>query len=82
MVHHNNYTGNIIGNAIRIHCQLINTRRMRAVVVLCVCLCVYLLRAELAATYLIFESKVQCYEVPYGVPNVISLNQLAIEFVL
>ena len=35
---------------------------------MCVCVCPYV--TKLAATYLICESKVQCYKVPYGVPNV------------
>ena len=35
------------------------------VVVLCVCLSV----TTLAATYLVYESKLLCYKVPYGVPN-------------
>ena len=48
--------------------ELINPRRMHrrvTVVVLCVCLSV----TKLTVTYLICESKVQCYKVPYGVPN-------------
>ena len=35
------------------------------VVVLCVCLSV----TTLAATYLVYESKLLCCKVPYGVPN-------------
>ncbi len=30
----------------------------------------YLSVTTLTATYLVYESKVQCYKVPYGVPNV------------
>ena len=48
----------------------INTQCMccRVTVVVCVCLSV----TKLAATYwyLVCESKVQCYKVPYGIPNV------------
>ena len=35
----------------------------------CVCVCVYLSLAKLAATYLVCLSKVRWYKVPYGVPN-------------
>ena len=49
---------------------LINPRRMHegygsTVVVLCVCLSV----TTLAATYLVYKSKLLYYKVPYGVPN-------------
>ena len=37
----------------------------RSVWVCCVCLYV----TSLGSTYLIFESKVKCYKVPYGIPN-------------
>ena len=50
--------------------ELINPRRMRhriTVVVLCVCVCLSV--TKLTATYLVCESKVQCYKVPYGVPK-------------
>ena len=48
---------------------VINPRRMRrrvTVVVLCVILSV----TTLAATYLVCESNLRCYKVPYDVPNV------------
>ena len=38
-------------------------------VCVCVCVCVCLSVTTLAVTYLVYGSKVQCYEVPYGVPN-------------
>ena len=50
-------------------CSLINPWRMRRrvmVVVLCVCVCVCVC---VAAIYLVCESKVRCYKVPYGVSN-------------
>ena len=34
-----------------------------------VCVCVCLSVTTLTATYLVCESKLQCYKVPYGVPN-------------
>ena len=52
------------------HCVLIiNPRRMRrrvTVVVLCV---IPLSVTTLAATYLVCESNLLCYKVPYDVPN-------------
>ena len=39
------------------------------VVGLSVCLSVCLSVTTLAATYLVCESNLQCYKVPYGVPN-------------
>ena len=35
----------------------------------CVCLSVCLSVTTLTATYLVCESNLQCYKVPYGVPN-------------
>ena len=45
-----------------------NPRHMRqrvTVVFLCVYVCVFLSVTKLAAIYLIYESKVRCYKVPY-----------------
>ena len=47
---------------------LINPRHMRCRVteaVLCVCVV-----TKVTATYLVCESKVRCYKIPYGVPKV------------
>ena len=44
-------------------------RRRVTIVILCVCMCVCLSVAELTATYLVCESKMRCYKVPYGIPT-------------
>ena len=38
-------------------------------VCVCVCVCVCPSVTKLVATYLICESTVWCYKVPYGIPN-------------
>ena len=41
-----------------------------AVVVLCVCVCICVSVTTLTATYLVCESKMRLYKVPYSVPNI------------
>ena len=53
---------------------IINPRRMREgygsrSVCVCMCVSVCLSVTTLTATYLVCESKLRCYKVPYGVPN-------------
>ena len=54
--------------------HIINSRCMREgygshCVCVCVCVCVCLSVTTQTATYLVCESKSQCYKVPYGDPN-------------
>ena len=61
-------------------CIIVNPQCMRrrvTVVVLCVCRCLSV--TKLAAAYIVCESKMWCYKVPYGVPIVwISLKTLCL----